>query len=151
MTKKSQDVEASTFALPEWDFKNPDVRAEFIQLRREVSPDFVWLAPPCRKWSAMQRLNRRTPEQRTALQEARQEEAHLNLVSDVSEVSKEIDSSYAMEHPHGAESWESSAMQNMKGYYEGVCIDVRLVPTIVTSIKKDQFENRLVSEQVAGG
>ena len=123
LTQKHDDVEASTFSLPEWDFNEPKVRAEFIQLLREVSPDFIWMAPPCRKWSAMQRLNRRTPEQRKALKDTRDDEenSHLTLVKDVSEVTKVIESDYAMEHPHGAESWDTETLQSMKGYFEGIC------------------------------
>ena len=81
------------------------------------------MAPPCRKWSTIQRLNRRTPEQRQRLDRARKEDedTHLALVEDVSQVTKEIDSDYAMEHPHGAESWDTTTMKRMRGYYEGVC------------------------------
>ena len=32
-----------------------------------------------------------------------------------------IDSDYAMEHPHGAESWETETLQSMRGYFEGIC------------------------------
>ena len=120
---KRSDVEVSTFTLPEWDFTDKEVRKEFIELIREVSPDFIWVAPPCRKWSAIQRLNRRTPEQRKKLDQERDddEKTHLKLVDDVSLVTKEIDSDYAMEHPHGAESWQTETMKSMRGYFEGIC------------------------------
>ena len=123
LAKKNPDVESSTFSLPEWDFSQKAVREEFVSLLREVSPDFVWIAPPCKKWSSMQRLNRRTLKQRKELEERRNEEehSHLSLVEDVATVCKEIDSDYAMEHPHGAESWDTETLQSMRGYFEGIC------------------------------
>ena len=117
------DVEASTFSLPEWNFEGEDARKEFVELLREVSPDFVWIAPPRKKWSAIQRLNRRTEKQRRQLEEQREkdERTHLSLVPEVAKVSKENESHYAMEHPHGADSWKTTTVEQMKGYYEGIC------------------------------
>ena len=40
-----EDAEVSGFSLPDWDFNDKEVRQEFIELLREVSPDAVWLAP----------------------------------------------------------------------------------------------------------
>ena len=82
LAKNYSDVEVSTFSLPEWDFEQKEVRAEFVELLREVSPEFVWLAPPCRKWSAMQRLTRRNAEQLTEWKKdlQQEEDSHLSLV-----------------------------------------------------------------------
>ena len=123
LAKAYPDVESSTFSLPEWDFSKKEVREEFVSLLREVSPDFVWIAPPCRKWSAMQRLNRRTAEQVQKLEEERKQEreTHLALVPEIAEVSKEQETNYAVEHPHGAESWKSEPLASMRGFYEGIC------------------------------
>ena len=123
LATKYDDVEASTFSLPEWDFQKKEVRAEFIELLREVSPEFVWVAPPCRKWSAIQRLNRRTKEQQKKLKEEREKEerSHLSLVSEVAKETKKMENNYAMEHPHGAESWKTNTMEEMRGYFEGIC------------------------------
>ena len=118
-----EDVEVSGFSLPEWDFNDKAVRQEFIELLREVSPDFVRLAPPCRKWSAMQRLNLRTNAQRERLQAERsdEEESHLTLVKETADVTKEDGNNYACEHAHGADSWRTTTMKSMKGYYEAIC------------------------------
>ena len=91
LAKNYTDVEVSTFLLPEWDFDKKEVRDEFIELLREVSPEFVWLAPPCRKWSAMQRLVRRDDEQLEAWKKElkKEEDAHLTLVADAAVTSKE--------------------------------------------------------------
>ena len=123
LAKNYSDVEVSTFSLPEWDFERKEVREEFVELLREVSPEFVWLAPPCRKWSAMQRLTRRNAEQLTEWKKElnQEEDSHLALVADSATVSKENENDYAMEHPHGAGSWNTPTLQSMRGYFEAVC------------------------------
>ena len=123
LANQYEDVEVSGFSLPEWDLSEDEVRKEFINLLREVSPDFVWLAPPCRKWSAMQRLNLRSRAQKDKLQDDRlkEEQTHLALVKDTAAVTKENGNNYACEHPHGADSWKTETMKSMKGYYEAVC------------------------------
>lgn len=106
-----------------WDFLDKEVRQEFTQLLREVSPDFVWIAPPCRKWSSMQRLNLRTESQRKKLAKERkiEEESRLALVSETARITKEDENGYACEHPHGADSWKTRTMESMKGYCEAIC------------------------------
>lgn len=123
LAKNYTDVEVSTFLLPEWDFDKKEVRDEFIELLREVSPEFVWLAPPCRKWSAMQRLVRRDDEQLEAWKKElkKEEDAHLTLVADAAVTSKENENDYGMEHPHGAGSWSTKTMKSMSGYFEALC------------------------------
>ena len=123
LAKTYEDVEVSTFGLPEWDFSKKEIREAFTSLLREVDPHFVWFAPPCRKWSAMQRLNRRTDAQKLRLQSERknEEKTHLDLVNKSAGVCKEITTEFAMEHPHGAESWKTETMKSMSGYFEAVC------------------------------
>ena len=123
LARRYEDVEVSGFSLPEWNFLDKGVRAEFADLLREVSPDFVWIAPPCRKWSSIQRLNLRTEAQRKKLMKERrsEEESHLSLVSEVAKITKEDENNYACEHPHGADSWKTKTMESMKGYFEAVC------------------------------
>ena len=36
-------------------------------------------------------------------------------------MSKENENDYAMEHPHGAGSWNTPTLQSMRGYFEAVC------------------------------
>lgn len=65
---KRPNVTVATFSLPEWDFGKDVVRKDFLQLLRSERPHFVWLAPPCTKWSTMQNLAARTPEARKKLE-----------------------------------------------------------------------------------
>ena len=40
-----------------WDFTNDQHQKEFLMLHQRIGPDFVWLAPPCTKWSPLQFLS----------------------------------------------------------------------------------------------
>ena len=117
------DVEVSTFSLPDWDFTKQEHRHALIELIKEVRPHFVFIAPPCTKWSSIQGLNAKTPAQRAKLVQARNEEekSHLQLAKDVFQTGNEMDSPAGMEHPDRARSWETDTMKKMKGYYEAVC------------------------------
>ena len=119
---KYDDVVASTFSLPEWDFSIKEVREQFINLIKRERPHFIWLAPPCTKWSPMQRINIRCLEDEWKLCDEREleEKSHLEMVADTFNECKEIDAGAAMEHPDGAESWSTKAMEKMRGYFEAV-------------------------------
>ena len=43
-----------------WDFEKTKTRREFLELLDKVCPEFIWLAPPCKKWSTLQNLNLHT-------------------------------------------------------------------------------------------
>lgn len=60
LAEKYRDAKVSTFSLPDWDFTKKEIKDEFIALLHEVNPEFVWIAPPCRKWSTMKRLTKRS-------------------------------------------------------------------------------------------
>ena len=36
-----------------WDFDYPDHRNSYFKLLEDIAPDFVWIAPVCKKWSKM--------------------------------------------------------------------------------------------------
>ena len=64
-----------------WDFTKREHQKQFLALQTKLCPRFVWIAPPCRKWSPMQRLNAREPWQKDLLQAERdvEENAHLRF------------------------------------------------------------------------
>eukprot|EP00435_Cladocopium_sp_Y103_P062760 s366_g24.t1 len=114
------DVVSSTFSLPEWDFRVPAVRQKFLKLLAIEKPHFIWFAPPCTKWSPVQRMNVRCIEDKEKLNMDRdaEEKCHLGLVADGFEECKAINAGAAMEHPDPAESWRTKTMENVRGYYE---------------------------------
>lgn len=40
-----------------WDFTNREHQKAFLALQDRLEPRFIWIAPPCKKWSSLQRLN----------------------------------------------------------------------------------------------
>jgi hypothetical protein len=46
-----------------WDFEVAATRRAFLELQDAECPDFIWYAPPCKKWSTLQNLNLHTLEQ----------------------------------------------------------------------------------------
>eukprot|EP00913_Durusdinium_trenchii_P000385 g353.t1 len=109
------NVTVATFSLPEWDFSKKDVRKTFLELLRSERPHFVWLAPPCTKWSTMQNLAARSPEAKEKLEADRQweEENHLEFSADVSDVCDDEDIGFGLEQPHWAASWSTKALNRM--------------------------------------
>ena len=73
MVNHYPDVEVANFSLPDWDFKNAEIRKRFLELMEVEKPHFIWLAPPCTLWSPMQNLNAITEADKQRLQELRDE------------------------------------------------------------------------------
>ena len=98
MVNHYSDVEVANFSLPDWDFKNAEIRKRFLELMEVEKPHFMWLAPPCTLWSPMQNLNAITEADKQRLQELRDEEesAHLQLCKDVHNKSYDIYATLAM-------------------------------------------------------
>ena len=117
------DVVVSTFSTPDWDFTRERDRSEFLKLVRKERPHFVFMAPPCTKWSPIQQMNARTSRQKKELMDERdqEEKSHLKLVREVFDIGGHEDIPAGMEHPALAASWETETMKTMKGYYEAVC------------------------------
>ena len=123
LAKNYPEVVVSTFSLPEWDFSKAEVRKQFLSLVKLVKPHFIWMAPPCTKWSPMQQLNMVQMWQKIKILEARkiEERSHLSLAKDVYYECCEEDIGFGFEHPHHAASWKTDSMESMTGYLEAVC------------------------------
>ena len=117
------DVDVANFSLPEWDFKNKQVRKRFLELMEEEKPHFIWLAPLCTLWTPMQNLNAITEDDNRRLQELRdgEERTRLHLCKDVHEKSAEIYAGDGIENPDRAKSWSTATWESMQGYYDAVC------------------------------
>ncbi|CAK9009019.1 Copia protein [Durusdinium trenchii] len=108
-----------TFALLSgWDFTKPAHQREFIQLYYHCSPEIAWLAPPCTKWSPLQRLNARTPaaQQRLEAQQQHEEGTHLRFSKTIHNKQYKQDRISIFEHPKYATSWETPTLQQLEGY-----------------------------------
>ena len=117
MRKKGYDVK--TFDINNgWDFTQSSHRRALLKLHYEQMPDFVWIAPPCTKWSPLQRINVKTPEQAEALQADRdfEEHTHLKLTEQLHTRQKRSGRHAAAEQPQRADSWKTDTFQSMDGH-----------------------------------
>lgn len=118
------NVTVATSSLPEWDFGKKEARRTFLALLRSERPHFVWLAPPCTKWSTMQNLAARSPEAKKKLEAGRQreEDNHLEFSADVSDVCDDGDIGFGLEQPHWAASWSTKALNRMnENLVDAIC------------------------------
>ena len=122
LAEKYPDVVATKFGLPDWDFSKKEVRQKFLVLINQIQPHFIWFAPPCTKWSPMQRINIKNEIGREHLQQVRDQEegSHLELVAQSFKRCKVVDAGAGLEHPDPAESWRTTTWRNMKGFFEAV-------------------------------
>ena len=101
-----------------WDFDLADHRRAFFELLDQVCPDFIWLAPDCKKWSRFQNLCTLTDEKKEALNAERDynEAVHLKLTKKA--YSKQIDENVhaGIEHPQGSEAWSTRTWHALPGY-----------------------------------
>ena len=109
------DVEISPFRLPNWDFTKKKHAKTFLKLIEEVRPHFIWLAPPCAKWSTMQRLNTRDEKSKEQfkIDQQLEEITHLWLVKEIFKTCEIICAGCTIENPHGATSWETETMKEI--------------------------------------
>ena len=117
MRKKGYDVK--TFDINNgWDFTQSSHRRALLKLHYEQMPDFVWIAPPCTKWSPLQRISIKTPEQAEALQADRdfEEHTHLKLTEQLHTRQKRSGRHAAAEQPQRADSWKTDTFQSMDGH-----------------------------------
>eukprot|EP00913_Durusdinium_trenchii_P002397 g2213.t1 len=125
LAEKYDDVTVATFSLPEWDFSKVSVRTAFLKLLKAERPHFVWIAPPCTKWSKMQNLCALTPEYQSYLQDVRAEEesSHLWLTKRVSDYCENDDAGFGFEHPKEALSWKTETIESMNKdiYKDAIC------------------------------
>ena len=101
-----------------WDFDKPSHRNEYFKLLDEVAPDFVWIAPSCKKWSHMQSINLKTEQQRFALQCERDynEAVHLKLSRRTYDTQHREGRDSGIEHPKLSEAWNTKTWQDLPGY-----------------------------------
>ena len=102
--------------LSGWDFTKPAHQCEFIQLYYHCSPEITWLAPPCTKWSPLQRLNARTPaaQQRLEAQQQHEEGTHLRFSKPIHNKQHKQDRTSIFEHPKYATCWETPTLQQLE-------------------------------------
>ena len=123
LLKRFPDCEVATFSLPHWDFEKESNRKAFLRLIREQKLHFIWFAPPCTKWSPMQRLNMIKAEKLAYILglQSQEEKQHLKLVVDATAICNwEINAGIALEHPNLAMSWKTTTLESMDGY-DAIC------------------------------
>ena len=101
-----------------WNFCRADHRTAFNRLQYEISPDMLWLAPPCTKWSSLQHLNVKTVADRELLAEERyyEERTHLRFTKNAHNRQYLQRRHSAVEQPWTAESWWTETFRSLEGY-----------------------------------
>ena len=101
-----------------WNFDLPEHRNAYYKFLEDVAPDFVWLAPACKKWSKMQALNALTPEQEFALrcEQDYEEAVHLKLAERTFVIQYNEGRDGAIEHPAGSKAWSTKTWSNLPGW-----------------------------------
>ena len=104
--------------LSGWDFTKPSHQREFIHLYYHSSPEIIWIAPPCTKWSPLQRLNARTPadKQRLDAQQQHEEGTHLRFSKTIHNKQYKQHRLSIFEHPRNATSWNTPTLQQLEGF-----------------------------------
>lgn len=90
----------------------------------KVKPLYVWMAPPCRVWSTIQRLNCGAPEKMKKVMDQRdvEENSHLLMVKDTNDIGNDVNTGFAVEQPHHASSWDTTALDSVNDCFDAVCI-----------------------------
>ena len=99
-----------------WDFEVAATRRAFLELQDAECPDFIWYAPPCKKWSTLQNLNLHTLEQIEALEAERDflEATHLTMCKKSFMKQKREGRHAGLEHPRYALSWKTRTMKSFE-------------------------------------
>ena len=98
-----------------WDFTNAQHRQEFFELQRRCGPHFIWLAPPCTKWSPLQLLNVKDDARWEVLQCERdyEEHHHLRFTAKVFKQQLDTQSHAGVEQPKRAHSWKTKTFEKL--------------------------------------
>ena len=98
-----------------WDFTQRSHQKAFLDLQEQMEPRFVWLAPPCPKWSPLQRLRCRDPLMKEVLQAERdiEEHTHLRFSKKVYCNQLKRKEHAVLESPKPSDSWKTRAFQSM--------------------------------------
>ena len=118
-TFKKRGWRVMTFDLLNgWDFEKTKTRREFLELLDKVCPEFIWLAPPCKKWSTLQNLNLHTLAQIEALEAERdfQEATHLTMCKKAFVKQWREGRDAALEQPRYAVSWKTKTLDELPGW-----------------------------------
>ena len=105
-----------------WDFTQRAHQKAFLDLQEQMAPRFVWLAPPCRKWSPLQRLRCREPWQHEVLQAERdvEENTHLRFSKKVYCNQLKRKDHAILESPKPSDSWKTRTFKSMdEQWYKG--------------------------------
>jgi hypothetical protein len=99
-----------------WDFEVAATRRAFLELQDAECPDFIWYAPPCKKWSTLQNLNLHPLEQIEALEAERDflEATHLTMCKKSFMKQKREGRHAGLEHPRYALSWKTRTMKSFE-------------------------------------
>ena len=117
MAKKGYQVKTFDL-LSGWDFTKPSHQRDFIHLFYHAAPEVIWIAPPCTKWSPIQRLNIKTEADRERLeaQQEHEEGTHLRFSKTIHNKQRKQQRVSLFEHPRYAQSWETQTLQQLEGY-----------------------------------
>ena len=98
------------------DFEVAATRRAFLELQDAECPDFIWFAPPCKKWSTLQNLNLHTLEQIEPLEAERDflEATHLTMCKKSFMKQKREGRHAGLEHPRYALSWKTTTMKSFE-------------------------------------
>ena len=101
-----------------WDSTKPSHQRDFIHLFYHAAPEVIWIAPPCAKWSPIQRLNIKTEADRERLeaQQEHEEGTHLRFSKTIHNKQRKQQRVSLFEHPRYAQSWETPTLQQLEGY-----------------------------------
>ena len=99
-----------------WDFNNQAHQRSFLELQDRLEPRFIWLAPPCTKWSPLQRLACRDHWQKEALDadRDREEYVHLRFLRRLFSNKNKRETMLELNDPRGAESWKTKTFQSLE-------------------------------------
>ena len=108
-----------------WDFSQSTHRRAFLDLQQRCAPHFIWMAPPCTKWSPLQRLNVKDDLQRELLQCERDQEEHSHLRFCKQVFKRQVlNLSHAgIEQPKPAESWNTKTFRQLDDYWHKAHLD----------------------------
>ena len=108
-----------------WDFTRLSHRQAFLDLQQRCAPHFIWLAPPCTKWSPLQNLTAKDEAQQEILQCERDQEeySHLRFCRQVVKRQVLNRSHAGLEQPKQAGSWKTRTFRALDDYCHKAHLD----------------------------
>ena len=100
-----------------WNFLQPHHRHLFLKKLQQERPDEILLSPMCGPWSKLQAINlAKDPARYTVLQHRKAHYAILVFTQTVFGAQKRAGRHAHVEHPVGADSWDTPAWRKMRGH-----------------------------------